>query len=1090
MYPKLFRLLPILIVIVCYWTVYPQSSTGTISGNITDTDNAAISGAAVTAKNVATGFTRTAITDSAGRYRLPSVPTGRYEIDVDAKNFVSYKQSDITLDSDQEAVVNIALDVGGINEAITVSENGSMVNLATPEVSTRFDSRRLSELPIAANRNLLNVVLSAPGIAQLGPGQASYATGISLSVNGARIRSNNFMIDGQDVNDPVFTGTGFALNNPDAIQEVRIVTNQFKAEYGRNSGSVVNIVGNSGTNQYHGSVFWFHNDEHLNACSNLDKVASGAPTGFCNRNAVTDERKRAPRRRENQIGFTLGGPLTLPWLSDGGDPNVWKGTDRTFFFVDLQRWSDRSQNSGTTLIGAPTAAGRAVLQSVANGRPQVQALLDFVPSGTPRRQATTAVFGLRGHHYEVELGDLTGSTPFVFDDRQGSVRIDHRLNQKNLIYGRYRADSQFASGDGQVTPPGLTVVRSNNSAAATVVLNSVLSTRIFNDARASWSRFGSAADAENPISKTIPSIAIPGLGMFNNPAARTAFGFPTTLPGARKVNTYQLADAVSVDTGKHSMKFGIELRRTDVRIDAFVNARGQLAYNADPGQAANDISNFINDKASMASINLPLPGGSRTGYFRWYELYAFAQDEWRLRDDLTLTYGVRYEYPGDSFGYLEELNKRILAANGNNPAFRVTPLPRPDANNFMPRIGFNWNPRLSKKGILGFITGGDKLVIRGGYARTYDANFMNIDANMFLSFPFTATQNFSGLGAFTAIRNASIPDVANSDIFDRTIISPDFRAPAADQISIDVQRELNKDLLLQIGYIRTRGTGLMQIVDGNPCPRRDCRPPNYGNRVDPNLEVVQLYTNSASSTYDAMQISLSKRLTNNFSGGLFYTWSTFIDDASDVFGPSGSEIFVSQNPSDRRADRARSSYDRPHRLTGNFVYELPFYRKQLSAAGLILGGWQMNSVFSFQSGAPFTVQLGTDPACAVCGLARTVRPNLNTSLDLSSMTISEVLAAGGANLFGSGLDSNQRVGNAGRNILRADGVRLVDLGIIKNTRLTENVRVQLRADLFNSLNSRNFGIPNSSINSGVNFLNQWATNGGNRRIIVGARLVF
>ena len=162
MYPKLFRLLPILIVIVCYWTVYPQSSTGTISGNITDTDNAAISGAAVTAKNVATGFTRTAITDSAGRYRLPSVPTGRYEIDVDAKNFVSYKQSDITLDSDQEAVVNIALDVGGINEAITVSENGSMVNLATPEVSTRFDSRRL-----VATRPLVSLLLPTFFIAPL-----------------------------------------------------------------------------------------------------------------------------------------------------------------------------------------------------------------------------------------------------------------------------------------------------------------------------------------------------------------------------------------------------------------------------------------------------------------------------------------------------------------------------------------------------------------------------------------------------------------------------------------------------------------------------------------------------------------------------------------------------------------------------------------------------------------------------------------------------------------------------------------------------------------------------------------------------------
>ena len=206
---------------------------------------------------------------------------------------------------------------------------------------------------------------------------------------------------------------------------------------------------------------------------------------------------------------------------------------------------------------------------------------------------------------------------------------------------------------------------------------------------------------------------------------------------------------------------------------------------------------------------------------------------------------------------------------------------------------------------------------------------------------------------------------------------------------------------------------------------------------------------------------------------------------TDVLAASSAESSRAQNSFDRRADRARSGYDRPHRLTGNFVYELPFYQHQTGLRGMVFGGWQLNSIFTVQSGAPFTVTLGADRFHS----GNPIRPNLNTDLDLSSMTIDEIRAAGGANLF-RGLDPGQLVGNAGRNILRSDGLSQVDFGISKNTRLSDHVRIQIRADMFNSFNSRNFGIPNGTFNSGANFLNQWATNGGNRRIVLGARLTF
>jgi len=370
--------------------------------------------------------------------------------------------------------------------------------------------------------------------------------------------------------------------------------------------------------------------------------------------------------------------------------------------------------------------------------------------------------------------------------------------------------------------------------------------------------------------------------------------------------------------------------------------------------------------------------------------------------------------------------------------------------------------------------------------------------NVFSSFPFVAVENVNTVGAFTNLRNTTAPNVAAPNRLTRTVVSGDFRAPATDQFSLEFQRELTRDSVMKIGYIRTRGTGLFQTVDGNPClPGRICRPvagnPNFGNRVNPNIETIRLRTNSASSTYNALQVSFDKRLSNNFSAGFHYTYSSFIDDGSEIFNPSGGEVALSQDSFDRRADRARSSYDRPHRFTGNFVYELPFFRQQNNFVGRILGGFQVNSFFTLQSGAPFTVLLGADPACAVCGIdglvGNPVRPNLNTNLNLSSLTIPEILAAGGASLF-RGLSPGQRVGNAGRNILRADGIRNVDFGVIKNTRISETVRVQLRADMFNVFNERNFGIPNTAINSGANFLNQWGTNGGNRRIVLGARLVF
>jgi hypothetical protein len=1119
--------LALLALTLCLGATASAQTTGSISGQVQDEKGAAIPGAAVTVRNTETNTSRTAQTDEDGRYRFPNLQVGPYEVTVEAPNFSKYVQTGIQLQLNQDAVVDAAMKAGGVQEVVTVSENASIINTTNAEVSTRFDSRRVSELPLATNRNVFNVALSAPGVSQLGSGQSAFSQGVQYSSNGGRTRSNNFMIDGQDINDPSVSGGQQAINNPDIVQEVRLITNQFLAEYGRNSGSVLNIVTKTGTNDYHGTLFMFHNDNALNSCSNLNKTG-----GFCRPKGSTlaaGQSYKRPFRIENQIGFTIGGPLHLPRFGEGPGKAYISGRDRTFFFGSYQRWSNRQLGSGFTLVGAPTEAGRAALLAGAGSRPQVQALLNFLPAaqtgGGPTRTFTAG-----GQTFTVPTGSITGSASSFFDDHQASFRVDHRFNEANTFSGRYLYDDGDSGGTGQVTPPGNTSRANFRSQAVNLTLTSVITPNLVNEVRTAWSRYASVSASDNPASETIPSIEITELGLsgFNAATNRTAIGLAVNLPQSRRNNTYQVQDNLAWSRGSHAMKFGVDVRRTQVRSFFIPTIRGRLAYGT--------LQNFVDDVADQASqVNRPLPGGQEIQYYYWYDQYYYAQDEWKLRPNFTLTYGLRYELPGNNFDDLVPVNDRIVAANGGDERFRFTPVPGADTDNWQPRVGFNWNPRTDSDGALGWLTGGDKLVIRGGYARTHDSNFININLNIASAFPFVAAINLPAAGAFAAIPTAQ-PSGLNPATFARTIVAKDFRSPVYDQFSLEVQRELTSDIVLKVGYVGTKGRDLFASLDGNPrqptnnifisdsrftnvasaartaalvpgSPNNPCRE-TIVSAANCTLGVIRLRANAAESDYHSMQVSLDKRLSRGFSGGLHYTWSSFIDTASEIFNPSGGEVATAQDPRNLAGEKARSSYDRPHRLSGNFVYELPFFREQRGLAGHVLGGWQFNGFVTFQSGAPFTPLNGSDPTGALNGIdglvGNAIRANVIAPLPTTSAEELFNLIRGQGQQFFATLqctgptDANgrflpsatcQRFGNAGRNILRADGIGNLDFGIIKNTNLAENVRLQLRADMFNATNTRNFGIPTAAVNSGA-FLNQWTTDGGNRRIIIGARLVF
>jgi hypothetical protein len=1034
------------------FTLSAQTSSE-ILGTVTDQTGAVVIGAKVTAKNVATGLTYDTTSGDSGQFRIPLLPPGKYDLLVEKTGFAKYIQQGIELQLNQRADLTVRLQVSSAAETVTVEAAVPLVNTTNAEVGVNFDNKRITELPLAPNRNILNLATQVAGVSQLSNGNSAFTSGgVSFSVNGMRTRSNNFMIDGADSNNASVGGLVQEINNPDLVAEFRLITNQFLPEFGRAAGSVVNIVTKSGTNDFHGTAYWFYNSNAFNSRSNLDKRVFS----------------KAPWRNEHQFAGTFGGPIIK---------------NKTFFFGSLLRWTDRLFASGTAITGAPTEAGRQALASIAAGRPQIRALLDNLPAAqAPSGQAFTV--NADGRSISVPYGTLSGAAPNSFEAWQYSGRIDHRFNDKQNLYGRFMIDDR-ESVSGQAVPPGLTSQSPAKRYAFNVGLTSSLSAGMFNELRLNFQRLNSSTSASDPKAITIPNIEINQLGLtgFNAAASRTAIGLALNLPQSQVTNNYQIADNFSILKGTHSMKFGFDFRRQEQFQDFNPTLRGRLNYET--------LQDFVDDRAAVQAINVLQPGLPRFQQYRYYDYFFFWQDEWRMHRNFTLTYGIRYETPGNPFAWLEEVNQKVVAANNGNPGYKMDPAPPRDTNNWAPRVGFNW--RLPN---WGFLTGDGKMVVRGGYSRTYDLIFNNIALNIYSAWPFTQVEQrpANTPGAFQyidGIRAGTIrpPAPANPMLVTRTIVDSTFRAPSADQFAFNIQRELTPSTALTAGWVATKGTGLFQTLDGNPTI-----PGTLGAaRANGLRGIIRQRANSASSIYHSFQTSLEKRFSRNFQFAAHYTWSAFIDDASEIFNPSvAGEVAVPQDSYNRRADRGRSTYDRPHRFVLNGLFETPWFRDQ-QGIGLLLGGWNIGGFLTFQSGAPFSALAGVDPGRRLAGIdtlvGNAIRPNVNTSLNLSSLSIEELLAAGGRSLFSTVTAANP-IGNAGRNILRADGINNFDMVVNKRVRMPfEGHALNFRFEFYNLTNTRDFGIPEARINN-PGFANQWNTNGGNRRIVMGARYVF
>jgi len=468
-----------------------QATSGELLGGVRDPSGAIISEARVIIRNIETNNTWEGKTGSEGRFRFALLPVSSYEVEVSKRGFATYVRAPIILRLNQSAELYIRLELSGVAERLIVSADAPLLNTTNPEIGVNFDSRRVSELPLAPDRNILNLALQVAGVSQLSRGNTDQASGdVNFSVNGSRLRSNNLLIDGQDVNHPNLTGASQEVNNPDTVAEFRLITSQFAPEYGRATGSVVNIITKTGTNSFHGSGYWFYNGNQLNSRSNLDEKLFDA----------------APWRIENQVAGTLGGPIVK---------------NKTFFFGSILRWTDHSVNSGTAITGVPTAEGQDLLRSVAGARPQVRALLEHLAPAQFPIDSNTPIT-VAGQTVNIPLGTLSGSAPNQLDVWQSSIRLDHTLSKTHTLGGRYLFDDRFNLG-GQAVPAGLTEQTPQRRQSISVFLNS-FSPHRFNELRASYQRVGSHRSALNTKAEEIPNTQITGLGLTGaNPSpTRTA----------------------------------------------------------------------------------------------------------------------------------------------------------------------------------------------------------------------------------------------------------------------------------------------------------------------------------------------------------------------------------------------------------------------------------------------------------------------------------------------------------------------------------------------------------------------------------------
>ena len=1084
-----------------------QVNTGTISGAVTDQSGSAIPGAKISLRNQNTGVESSLTGNDTGLYKSPFLTPGVYSVRVEAKGFRVAEIKNIEVQLGKEVTVNATLEVGAVTESVVVEGAAPVIEESTAQVTTVFESKKVMNIP-RATRGIDVLALLAPGV-QPGIGFTN-TNGISLSVNGQRTRANNFMLEGQDNNDPSIGGPGLFVGNPEVVSEFSIVTNQFSAEYGRNAGAIVNIGLKSGDNQFHGVGSWFHrNDEAL-----------GALTNFQRRSGL----KEAPKRIENKFGGSVTGPVIKnKWFFMG------------YGFNEKRRVNARSEASAATLT--PTPAGLQTLSQAFPNSPTVRALRELGPFGVQLGTTTFAPAGTvpvttpAGATVNVEMGRIIRTFAQPFDGLEYGTRQDFVLNERHRFNGRYLFQEQVtqaATGSGLngylVDTPGRT---HNFGGTHTWSLNSTT----VNEARFSWQKNGFFFEGG-------PSFPFAEIGKnianFTFLNGNLGFGLATNLPQFREVKRWQIQDNFSKQIGRHFLKTGFQLSRDNIFLGFLPQVNGAYFFDNLQTFAENRPTSF------NGAAGDPLQNPKQV------DQYYYFQDDWKIRRNLTLNLGIRYEYSGQPLNILNDLtvrresNAQTAIFNPNLPlADRTVRRLSADRNNFQPRVGFAWSPESKNRFF-------KDTVIRGGYGIMNEPAFYNMLLNIQSSAPVALLYTLTGNAVpvtndFTGanlLRLASPPRGTDPRTLNQTQFAGDFRLPLIHSFSIGIQKRIGNNQGFEIRYAATRGRDQFMTINGNPfvagftangwasvVPQGITAGTNTAcaacnGRQFPTNAAIRTRNNGAFNDYNGLQTRYDARLFKQLTLGSSYTWSRNIDNVSEIFESAGNgSVAIAQNPWDLvRGERGVSNIDLKHAWTMNFVWDIPAGPLgNNSIAKWFAQGWSLSGVTSWYGGRPMQpLQLNSGAASvndrgfmqAFVGRSDHVRPfNGNPNAPVNS--IGRVLANGQlVNYFNNAnpvsLNDVRWVYNdlnsarffntpfgIGRNVLRGPRAFEQSMSVFKNISFTERFKMQLRFEATNFFNNTNLLIPPLNPENGAAaFMNPQETESTPRILNIGMRFFF